>query len=270
MAWLQPRTVEAVVRARAENPEAIVVAGGTFLGILVRAGMVEADDWISLQDVRELTRLSVAGDLAVGAMVRHRTLELDGHVRSIWPGLSAAFAAVASPRVRNVATVGGVLADADYASDPPSMLVASRAVAEISSVRGVRRVPIEELIVGHYATVLEEDELITRVIVPRPSGPAVYRKLRTRSQEDRPSSSVAVALHEDTVRVVVGAVSDRPHHFADICATWQPGRPESAREIGQAYADRIEYIDDNRGSAAYRRHIVAVEVRRALEQVMSA
>src|SRR6478736_1304728 len=116
MTWMQPTTVDAVVRARADNPEAVVVAGGTFLGILVRAGMLEADDWISLQDVRDLTGLHSAGDLSIGAMVRHRRLELDEDVRGLWPGVSAAFQAVASPRVRNVATVGGVLADADYAS----------------------------------------------------------------------------------------------------------------------------------------------------------
>lgn len=269
MTWHTPTTVSDVLRIRAELPEAPIVAGGTFLGILVRQGLVEADDWISLQNVRELTRLRSSGDLSVGAMVTHRRLELDTSVTGIWPGVAAAFKAVASPRVRNVATMGGVLADADYASDPPSMLMASRAVAEVASVRGTRRIPMEELIVGHYATSLEEDELITRVLVPRPTGPAVYRKLRTRSQEDRPASSVAAAVHGSSVRVVVGAVSDRPHHFADVCAEWRPGDEASARAIGEEYASRIDYIDDNRGSAAYRKHIVSVEIRRALQAVSS-
>ena len=267
MAWHTPTTVAETLRLRADNPEAPVVAGGTFLGILVRQGLVEADDWISLQRVTELTKLGSAGDLSVGAMVRHRRLELDHQVTSTWPGVAAAFRAVASPRVRNVATMGGVLADADYASDPPSMLVASKAVAEVASVRGSRRIPVAELIVGHYATSLEEDELITRVLVPRPNGRATYRKLRTRSQEDRPSSSVAAVVDGETVRVVVGAVSDRPYHFPDLCAEWQPGVAQNAREIGDGYAERIDYIDDNRGSADYRRKVVSVEVRRALMAV---
>lgn len=267
MTWHMPSTVDEVLRLRADKPEATVVAGGTFLGILVRQGLVEADDWISLQLVRELTRVQSAGDLSVGAMVTHRRLELDPDVTNLWPGVAAAFRAVASPRVRNVATIGGVLADADYASDPPSMLVASNAVVEVASVRGTRRIPVEDLIVGHYATSLEEDELITRVLVPRPSGRAVYRKLRTRSQEDRPSSSVAAVVHGRTVRVVVGAVSDRPYHFADVCQDWRPGDEGSARAIGEEYASRIEYIDDNRGSASYRRRVVGVEVRRALMAV---
>lgn len=269
MTWHTPNTVDEVLRLRAEDPEAQIVAGGTFLGILVRQGLVDADDWISLQRVRELHRLSHAGDLSAGAMVTHRHLELDSHVRGSWPGVAAAFAAVASPRIRNVATMGGVLADADYASDPPSMLVASEAVAEVASVRGTRRIPVSELIVGHYATILEEDELITRVLVPRPSGKAVYRKLRTRSQEDRPASSVAAVARRGTVRVVVGAVSDRPHYFPDVCSAWTPGSEQNAREIGKEYAARIEYIDDNRGSAAYRRRVVAVEVSRALMEVAS-
>jgi len=267
VAWHMPTSVTDVLRVRGEFPDAPIVAGGTFLGILVRQGLVEADDWISLQNVTELKRLGSSGDLSVGAMVTHRRLELEPTVAGTWPGVSAAFKAVASPRVRNVATMGGVLADADYASDPPSMLVASRAVAEVAGPTGTRRIPIDELIVGHYSTSLEEDELITRVIVPRPTGPAVYRKLRTRSQEDRPASSVAAVVHDETVKVVVGAVSDRPYHFADVCAEWKPGDLDSAREIGQEYASRIDYIDDNRGSAAYRRHVVAVEVRRALMAV---
>lgn len=267
MVWHMPTSVGDVLRLKADDPEATIVAGGTFLGILTRQGLVQSDDWISLQDVRELRAMHTAGDLSVGAMVTHRQLELDPVVSGIWPGVSSAFAAVASPRVRNVATMGGVLADADYASDPPSMLVASQAVAEVASVRGTRRVPIDELIVGHYSTVLEQDELITRVVLPRPTGPATYRKLRTRSREDRPASSVAAVVDGDGVRVVVGAVSDRPHHYPDICATWRRGDEGNAREIGAAYADRIEYIDDNRGSADYRKHIVGVEVRRALMQV---
>ena len=267
MTWQMPTTVEEVLRLRADDPEAPVVAGGTFLGILVRQGLVEADDWISLQRVPELTRLDDAGDLSAGAMVTHRRLELDGRVAGTWPGIAAAFRAVASPRVRNVATIGGVLADADYASDPPSMLVASRAVAEVASVRGVRRVPVADLITGHYATTLDDDELITRVLVPRSTGPAVYRKLRTRSREDRPASSVAAVVHGGRVRVVVGAVSDRPRHFPDVCAGWVPGDEASAREIGAEYAARIRCLDDHRGSAAYRRRVVAVEVRRALMAV---
>ena len=128
--WMAPRTVAEAVRLKAEWPDATLVAGGTFVGILTRQGLLASDDWISLQYVRELRELSTSSELALGAMVTHRRIELDPDVAAGWPGVRQVFAAVASPRVRNAATIGGVLGDADYASDPPAMLVALDAWVE--------------------------------------------------------------------------------------------------------------------------------------------
>jgi aerobic carbon-monoxide dehydrogenase medium subunit len=268
--WMAPRTVAEAVRLKAEWPEATVVAGGTFVGILTRQGLLASEDWISLQNVRELRELSTSAELALGAMVTHRRIELDPDIAAGWPGVRQVFAAVASPRVRNAATVGGVLGDADYASDPPAMLVALDAWVEALSVRGLRRIPVADLILGHYQTSLEEDELITRVLVPRGRHHVTYRKLRTRSREDRPCVAVAASLHAGRVSVVVGAVAERPQVFPDLCATWDPGDGASTREIATGYADRIDPIGDNRGSAAYRTRMIAVEVRRALETLAPA
>jgi aerobic carbon-monoxide dehydrogenase medium subunit len=268
--WMAPRTVAEAVRLKTEWPDATVVAGGTFVGILIRQGLLASEDWISLQNVRELRELSTSSELALGAMVTHRRIELDPDVAAGWPGVRQVFAAVASPRVRNAATVGGVLGDADYASDPPAMLVALDAWVEALSVRGLRRIPVADLILGHYQTSLEEDELITRVLVPRGRHHVTYRKLRTRSREDRPCVAVAASLHAGRASVVVGAVAERPQVFPDLCATWKPGDGASAREIATGYADRIDPIGDNRGSAAYRTRMIAVEVRRALETLAPA
>ena len=270
MTWMAPRSVAEAVRLRAEWPEATLVAGGTFVGILTRQGLLATDDWISLQDVPELRELSTSSELALGAMVTHRRIELDPEIAAGWPGVRQVFAAVASPRVRNAATIGGVLGDADYASDPPAMLVALDAWVEALSVRGLRRIPVADLILGHYQTSLEDDELITRVLVPRGRHHVTYRKLRTRSREDRPCVAVAASYAEGRVSVVVGAVAERPQVFPDLCATWKPGDSTSAREIAAGYADRIDPISDSRGSAAYRTRMIAVEVGRALDTLAPA
>jgi carbon-monoxide dehydrogenase medium subunit len=167
---------------------------------------------------------------------------------------------VASPRVRNQATVGGVLGDADYASDPPAMLTALGARAVVRSVRGEREIPLEALILGHYTTALEADEVISEVRVPAGPHHATYRKFRSRSHEDRPCVGVAACRRPHELRVVVGAVADRPQWFPELCV----GRPD---EIGRAYAEAIDPLEDVRGSAEYRRHVIAVEVRRALEEL---
>jgi carbon-monoxide dehydrogenase medium subunit len=218
--------------------------------------------FLSLRDVLGLDYVRANEELRLGAMTTHRTVELSPAVRQGWPALAAAFALVASPRVRNQATVGGMLADADHASDPPSMLLALGARAVARSVRGEREIPIEDLILDFYSTSLEPDELLVEVRVPGGPHRAVYRKFRARSHEDRPAVGVAACRRENELRVVVGAVAGRPQWFPKLC---DPARDPA--EVGRAYAGAIDPISDVSGSSAYRRRVIAVEVRRALEEL---
>jgi aerobic carbon-monoxide dehydrogenase medium subunit len=162
--------------------------------------------------------------------------------------------------VRNQATVGGVLADADYASDPPAMLAALDARAVLRSPRGDRAVSVGELILGYYETCIEPDELLVEVRVPAQPAQATYRKFRSRSREDRPCAAVAAVNGAGGLRVVVGAVAETPQDFPDLC----DGEPA---EVGARYAERIEPLSDSRGSAKYRRRVIAAEVERAVEAV---
>jgi aerobic carbon-monoxide dehydrogenase medium subunit len=261
--WLQPRSLEEALAVKAERgDEATVVAGGTFIGILLSQGLLAPIALLSLGRIPGLDGIEGDGDLRLGALVSHRNVELSPVVRERWPGLARAFAVVASPRVRNQATVGGVLADADYASDPPAMLAALGAVAVVQGPRGEREIRVEQLIVGYYETTLASDELLVEVRVPGGGHRAAYRKFRSRSHEDRPCVGVAVCRRSNDLRVVVGAVSDRPQFFPELCDP----RADPV-EIGRAYADAIEPLADARGSAEYRKRVIAVEVRRALEEI---
>jgi carbon-monoxide dehydrogenase medium subunit len=227
----------------------------------VNQGFLDPELLLSLGAVDGLARIDAdGGELRLGAMARHRAIERAPETEA-WPALRRAFGLVASPRVRNQATVGGVLADADYASDPPAMLAALGARAVLRSPDGEREVGIEELILGHYETCIRPEELLVEVRVPAEPAAAVYRKFRSRSSEDRPCVAVAAVRDRAGLRVVVGAVAETPQHFADVCAL----AGELAAEIGRRYAERIAPIADARGSAAYRRRVTAVEVRRAVE-----
>jgi aerobic carbon-monoxide dehydrogenase medium subunit len=260
--WLAPESLGEALELRAEHgADATVLAGGTFVGILMNQGFLAPETLLSLGRVRGLDWIEVAGgELRLGAMATHRAVERSPGVREGWPVLARAFSLVASPRVRMQATVGGVLADADYASDPPAVLTALGARAVLRSNRGERLVSMEELIRGHYETCITDDELLVEMRVPPSPARTVYRKFRSRSSEDRPCVAVAAARGEGAPRVVVGAVAGRPQELPDICANG--GSPA---DIGAAYAEAIEPISDSRGSAAYRRRVIAVEVRRALE-----
>ena len=267
--WLAPDTLEEALALKAEHGEgATVVAGGTFLAILLNQRFLAPQRFLSLRAVPDLTGIEANGELRLGAMETHRAVELSPAVRQGWPGLARAFALVASPRIRNQATVGGVLADADYASDPPAMLTALEARALVRSRDGEREIPLEELITGHYETSLRDDELIVGVRIPR-EGRSTYRKFRSRSHEDRPCVGVAASLRGGSLRVVVGAVAARPQWFPEICALADGHELDAvlAGEIADRYAQAIDPLADVRGSAAYRRRVIRVEVRRALEDL---
>jgi carbon-monoxide dehydrogenase medium subunit len=257
---MAPASLDEALALKAEHGDgATVLAGGTFLGILVNQGLLSPSAYLSLGRVTALRAIDEGGgELRLGAMTTHAEVERSPVVRARWPVLAQAFGLVASPRVRNQATVGGVLADADYASDPPAVLLALGARAVLRSPRGEREVGIDELILGYYETCIADDELLVEVVVPPAPQQAVYRKFRSRSTEDRPCVSVAAARDRATLRVVVGAVAETPQSFPELCK----GSPA---EIGAAYAERIEPISDARGSADYRRRVIEVEVRRAVE-----
>src|SRR5262245_17595828 len=132
--WLAPRSLEEALALKAEHGEdATVLAGGTFLGILINQRLFAPTCLLSLDAVPGLGGIEAHGELRLGAMVRHRAVERSAAVLEGWPVLARTFALVASPRVRNQATVGGVLADADYASDPPALLCALGARVVASS-----------------------------------------------------------------------------------------------------------------------------------------
>jgi carbon-monoxide dehydrogenase medium subunit len=270
--WHEPRSLDEVLSLRAEyGDEATIIAGGSFLGIIMNQRFFSPTMLVALRSVPDLHYIEADDSvLRLGAMTTHRAVERSEVVKDGWPTLAFNFSVVASPRVRNQATVGGVVADADYASDPPSMLAALGAQVVARSVRGKERViPMEDFVLGHYETALEDDEIVTEVRVPRSDGRSVYRKFRSRSSEDRPCVSVAAARENGGLRVVVGAVAERPQYFPEACALAEGERldGELVAEIGHRYAQEIEPIADSRGSARYRRRVIAVEVRRALENL---
>jgi carbon-monoxide dehydrogenase medium subunit len=270
-AWLAPSSLEEALALRSEHgDDATVLAGGTFLGILLNQGFLSPAAFLSLGRVAGLGDIGTDGrSLRLGAMATHAAVARSDAVRAGWPVLARAFGLVASPRVRNQATVGGVLADADYASDPPAVLAVLGAKVVLRSARGERTVAIGELIRGYYETCIEPDELLVEVVVPPAPERAVYRKFRSRSTEDRPCVAVAATRDDGRVRVVVGAVAEVPQHFPDVCALadGRPLEPALREEIARRYAERVEPMADARGSAAYRRRVTEVEVRRALEEL---
>ena len=279
LAFHEPTSVEQAALLLAEyRGDAKVVAGATALTILLRNRLIAPRALISLGRIGNGLRTIREDDgaLVLGALVTHREVEQSALVRNRIPVLAETFATVANVRIRNVATVGGVVAEADYASDPPAVLLALDAEIEARGRGGTRRIPAAEFFRGFYETALAPDELVTAVRVPIPAAGTrgAYEKFVTRSSEDRPCVGVVALARFDgqrcvDLRVAVGAATETPRRYPAIEAL---GRGTTLRgdvvpTIAAGYASATDALDDMRGSSWYRKTIIEVWVRRVIARV---
>ena len=260
--------------------EARAIAGGTALVLMLRQGLVSPAALVRLDRIPGLARIALEKDaLRLGALATLHAVAASPVVRVHLPVLAGACDLVGNVRVRNAATVGGNLCEADYASDPPGVLAALDARVVVQGGRGTRELAVADLIQDFYETALAPDELVTAVRVPLPAEPprGVYLKYVTRSTEDRPCVGVTALLgHDNTgklqdLRVAVGAVAGRPLRLPTVEARARGEEPTEAlfAEIADAYAAACEPVGDARGSTAYRRQMIAVWTRRALRAAAS-
>jgi aerobic carbon-monoxide dehydrogenase medium subunit len=279
---LQPTSLnEAVSLLSEHSDETKIVSGGTALVIMLRNRLIAPATLLSLGRLPELRsiRHEPGIGLRIGALVTIREAETSPLVREKHSVLAQTFGKVGNIRVRNAATVGGNLSEADYASDPPCVLVALRATVKARSANGEREIPLRDFFTGFYETVLAPDEILTELIVPDPApgSRATYLKYVSRSSEDRPCVGMAVVFEKASdgtckdLRVVAGAVSETPQEIAATEAMAR-GNDLSAsliEQIADAYSTGIEPLSDLRGSAWYRKQIIRVMARRAMEQVLA-
>ena len=160
--------------------DAHLIAGGTATVLLMRQGLLRPAQVVSLRAIDGLSEIArtPAGGLRIGATATHRAVERSEAVRAYSPALVDAFASVATVRIRNQATVGGNLAHADPAQDPPPMLAALGASVMVRSPHGERTQVVETLAVDYFTTSLSHDEVITSVVLPpiAPGTREVYLK----------------------------------------------------------------------------------------------
>ena len=221
----EPREVAEALHLLVKHGEdAHLIAGGTATVLLLRQGLIRPGHVISLRAIGALSGIGRApdGGLRIGATATHRQAERSADVRALSPALTNAFASVATVRIRNQATVGGSLAHADPAQDPPPMLIALGGEAVVASKSGQRRIPLDEFFVDYFETALQPGEVLLSVdLPPLPAGTRVtYKKFLPRTQDDYATVSVAASLLVGTagecedIRVALGAAGPKPEKAA--------------------------------------------------------
>ena len=255
-----------------------ILAGGTDLLVEINFGRIRPSHIVAIDRVDALKDLARNGQVRMGAGVTYtRMLETDaGSV-----ALQEAARTIGSPQIRNTGTIGGNLGTASPAGDTLPVLAALAAVVVLRSKSGERRVPFAEFMTGPKRSVRRPDELIIAAEWKDAGVAQTYMFAATRNAMAISISGLALVVDRARKRVGIGLGScgptiieptDAERFAADLFgeAGWErPHQPSdgAVKEFGRLVAAAARPIDDVRGTAAYRRHVLAVMGARALSRV---
>ncbi|MGE0027563.1 MAG: xanthine dehydrogenase family protein subunit M [Thermoleophilia bacterium] len=276
--YLAPASLDEALSILAERGEdAKVLAGGQSLIPLMKFRLAQPAVLVDLGGVPGLDGLEEGADgLRIGAMRTTAALADDDLLRERYTAMATAAPLISDPIIRNRGTLGGSLAHADAAGDWGSVMLALGAEVVARSASGERTIPIGDLFLGTFTTYLEPDELITEVRVPRAperSG-GTYLKLE-RKVGDYATVAAAVQVEMSNGHVgragialtAVGATNIRCEAAEAALAGAEP-TDEALDEAARLAADAADPWDDIRGSAAYKRQVARVFVRRGLARAV--
>jgi aerobic carbon-monoxide dehydrogenase medium subunit len=277
--YLEPPTIKkALALMEKHGDDGRVIAGGTSLLIMMRQRLLMPKVVISLGRIPKFDtiRFNAKSGLRIGAGARHRDIELSPLIKRNYPILHETFHNVAQPRIRNMGTIGGNLAAGDPLTDPGASLIALDAEVVLTSRAGERTVKLDEFFIDYYQTALNPGELLTEIRVPPPSRKGwSHIKFTPRSVEDFATVGVAVTLSAkngvcEDIRLGLNSVASTIVHAkqAEAALRGKTIDDETLRQMGDAAADETDPVDDNRGSADYKREMVKVLVQRAAKEAL--
>ena len=258
-----------------------VMAGGTALVIQMRSEEHTSEHVIGMRRVGSLNAIeSTPEGLRIGALCTQRQIENSELVGKELPLVADTFRKVATPRIRNMATIGGGLVNGDPNQDPPPSLIALGASAVMTSKSGDRVVLLEEFFIDYYETDVQPGEILTSVMAPHaPAGSgSVYLKFLPRTADDYGTVNVAAVVSKEQdgtckdVRIVLGAAGVTPIRAKDAedALRGKPLTDENIRAAAALVKDAVDPLEDFRGSAEYKTDMAEVFARRAVEQAMAA
>ena len=277
--YLEPESLDETFELLDQHGDsARVIAGGTSLIIWMRQRLLMPKVVISVARIPNFGTITFNehDGLCIGAGARHRDIELSPIVKQRYPLLHETFRKVAQPRIRNMGTIGGNLAGGDPLTDPGASLIALDAEITLASSQGQRSMPLEEFFVDYYQTALNSGELLTEIRVPPPERPGwSHIKFTPRSIEDFATVGVALTLRTkdgtcEDVRIGLNSVAPTIVHAkqAERALLGKAINDAALRNMGEVAATEVDPMDDNRGSADYKREMVKVLVRRAAQEAL--
>ena len=276
--YYAPRSLPEALALLAEHGDAKPLAGGQSLIPAMNFRLAQPAALVDLNAVNELTFVrEERGELRIGALTRHRTLETHPLVARFAPLIAETMPHVAHPQIRTRGTVGGSLAHADPAAELPAAMTTLGARLRVVGPAGERWVPAGEFFTGLFATVLEPGELLAEIAVPAAparTGWAFDEVARRHGDYALVGAAAMVTLTADgrcaEVRVTLLSVGEGPVVPAGVAAL--RGQVPTAGAVTAAAAAAAAEIDppsDIHASAAYRRRLARVLVERTVTRALS-
>jgi len=268
---------EAVSLLAQHGEQARPLAGGTDIIVAVREGRRQVAMLVDIKGIPEVNQLSydTAQGLTIGAAVPCYRIYEHEAIAAAYPGMIDAVSLVGGTAIQGRASVGGNLCNASPAADTTPALIAHSAMCVIAGPSGRREIPVEQFCTGPGRTALQHGEFLValRMPSPPPRFGAQYLRFIPRNEMDIAVVGVgaSVVLNQDhssfvSGRVAIGAVAATPL-LVDTAAAALAGKPisdETIQQAAEAAQAAARPIDDMRGTAQYRRHLVGVLTRRAL------
>ncbi len=257
--------------------KAKILAGGTDLLVELKSAAHNPEIIVDISRLDELKNITIIDEgLRIGALVTHAEIMRSAVIRSMFPALVDAAHTIGAVQTRNLGTLGGNLITCVPSMDSGPTLMALDAWVTYASRRGRSQLPLADLFVGPRKTSLASDELLTAIIIPKANfgKPAAFQKFGLRKGQALALVNAAAAFWVDRdknrfvqPRIALGAVAPTVIR-AMRAETFLEGKTisnETMAEAGRIAATEAKPISDFRASADYRRDLIAVLTKRALE-----
>jgi carbon-monoxide dehydrogenase medium subunit len=277
--YFQPQSLkEAYTLMEKHKGLARYVAGGTDVIVRMKQRLIQPEALISLRGIEDLKGIHANGGLTLGSMTLFRDIERDSAVVERVPALRQAAMVLANPQVRNVATIGGNLANAAPSADCAPPLLVLEAVLVIEGPGGKREVPVDQFFTGPGRTCMDETEILTQIKIPSKTGSTgmAFVKAGRLTQDIAIVNASACVVMEGkkcvACRLATGAVAPVPLRLkkTEALVEGKEMGPDLLAQVKESVEKEVSPITDVRSTEEYRRILSGVLVKRAIEQAVES
>lgn len=278
--FYRPETLCQLLQQRSEHREAVVLAGGTDLLVYLREGKLSPAAILDLGGVAELSAMRIKDEqIVLGATVTYTRAAESQELRAHFPCLCAAAESVGSPQIRNRGTLGGSIVNANPSSDIMPVLVAGGASVVLRSAEGTRTIPVDAFVLGPGKTVLEPNEILYEIRLPRCSAGSRmhFVKIGRRSALSiaRLNGACIAEVRDGVItscRICIGAATGQPMRMtqAEQVLLGTRGEAVVAKQAGACIAETILSVTGKRSSSAYKLPVAAELSARLIRETLES